>query len=51
MMNSAKIDDKVLDEKALERLTKKAANFGAGDDSPEKVFGTIRTVFRNAIRR
>jgi prophage maintenance system killer protein len=47
-MNGAKIDDKVLDEKGLEKLTKKSASL---DEAPEKVFGTIRGLFRSAIRR
>lgn len=47
-MNGAKIDDKVLDEKGLEKLTKKSVN---REEPPEKIFGQIRSVFREAIRR
>lgn len=47
-LNGVKIDAKVLDEKGLEKLTKKSA---ALEQPPEQLFGEIRGVFRAAIRR
>jgi hypothetical protein len=50
-LNGAVIDPKVLDEKGLERLTKKSANFQADGTPPETIFGNIRKVLKNAIQR
>lgn len=47
-MNGAKLDDRVLDEKGLEKLTKKSST---PDEPLEKVFGEIKALFREAIRR
>lgn len=47
-VNGAKIDDKVLDEKGLEKLTKRATTL---EEPPETVFGEIRRTFRAAIRK
>jgi prophage maintenance system killer protein len=47
-VNGAKIDDRVLDEKGLEKLTKRCT---APEGPVETVFGEIRTVFGEAIRR
>jgi len=47
-LNGAKIDDKVLDEKALEKLTKRSTKL---EEPPETVFGEIKTKFRAAIRK
>jgi prophage maintenance system killer protein len=47
-LNGAKIDDRVLDEKGLEKLTKKSAST---EEPIEAVFGEIRSMFRDAIRR
>ncbi len=47
-LNGARIDEKILDEKSLEKLTKKASTL---EKPPEQVFGEIRSVFRTAIKR
>lgn len=50
-INGAMIDGKVLDEKKLEQLTRRAANHRENGVAPEVVFGEIRDVLRQAIRR
>ena len=50
-LNGAVIDPNVLDEKGLERLTKKSAKFEKDGTAPEVVFGNIRKVLGNAIQR
>lgn len=47
-LNGAKIDDKTLDEKSLEKLTKRSTTL---EEPPEKIFGEIRSTFRTAIRK
>lgn len=47
-LNNAKIDDKTLDEKALEKLTKRSTKL---EEPPETIFGEIRSTFRDAIRK
>lgn len=47
-LNGAKIDDKTLDEKALEKLTKRSTTL---EEPPETIFGEIRSTFRAAIRK
>ena len=50
-LNGATIDAKVLDEKKLETMTKKAASHREDGVAPETVFGEIRNTLRLAIRR
>jgi len=47
-LNGAKIDSKALDEKALEKLTKRSTKL---EEPPETIFGEIRSTFRAAIRK
>jgi death-on-curing protein len=50
-LNGATIDAKLLDERKLEQMTKKAANHREDGVAPEAMFGEIRNVLRLAIRR
>ena len=50
-LNGATIDPKVLDERKLELMTKKAASHRDDGVAPEAMFGEIRNVLRLAIRR
>ena len=47
-LNGAKIDDKALDEKGLEKLTKRSTT---REEPLEAIFGDIRRTFRAAIRK
>jgi death-on-curing protein len=50
-LNGATIDGKVLDEKKLESMTKRAWGHREDGVAPETMFGEIRTLLGQAIRR
>ncbi len=50
-LNGASIDGKVLDERKLELMTKKAWSHREDGIPPETMFGEVRNILRLAIRR